>query len=348
MKAARGYVCVRVTDMRGVDLSIVRFDFDLTLAVLLMRPDGTVLHRFGGRTWDDGDAWNSVPALVRLLERTSKDEEEKEKAAPVAPRVPTPRWTIEDLPSFARRTAGKKAECVHCHTILESQRDEAIAADRFGPEDRWLHPAPERLGLLLDREAQDRVRAVTPGSPAHEAGLRPGDRLLRVGGRSTATFADVSAALHDLAPGATTVTVASERGGTAAETELRLADGWKRISALDYSWRNFQWGLRPQPGFGGKLLAADERRALGLGEGAFALRVGYLVDWGPDGDTGRHARASGLRVGDVVLSVGGKSDFRTERHFQTWFRFEAKPDTTVPIEILRKGSRETVQLRVLP
>ena len=60
--AAKGWVPVRITDMAGVDLSMFRFDFDLTFAVLLMNADGTIYHTFAGRDWTHADSHLDRPA----------------------------------------------------------------------------------------------------------------------------------------------------------------------------------------------------------------------------------------------------------------------------------------------
>ncbi len=40
---------MRVTNINEVDLNTFTFDHDLTMAVVLAHPDGTVYHRYGGR-----------------------------------------------------------------------------------------------------------------------------------------------------------------------------------------------------------------------------------------------------------------------------------------------------------
>ena len=62
-----GYVPVRVTDMRGVDLARWPFDFDLTFAMLAVHPDGTVYHRYGGRDWRGADRWLTRASLEAFL-----------------------------------------------------------------------------------------------------------------------------------------------------------------------------------------------------------------------------------------------------------------------------------------
>ena len=100
--------------------------------------------------------------------------------------------------------------------------------------------------------------------------------------------------------------------------------------------------IRPTAG-GIRLLGAEVVR----GRGPWR-RVGYLVDWGEDAATGRNAKESGLKKGDVVLSVAGVDDFESEDHFQAWFRLTRKAGETVELKILRGGERIALAMKVLP
>ena len=62
------FVCVRFPRMRGVDLDQFQFDFDLSMAIFFVAPDGTVLGRFCARTAADKDL-NNLKALRRATER---------------------------------------------------------------------------------------------------------------------------------------------------------------------------------------------------------------------------------------------------------------------------------------
>ena len=43
------FVCVRLVQMNGLDLSLFQFDYDQTLAALFLNADGTVYGRYGTR-----------------------------------------------------------------------------------------------------------------------------------------------------------------------------------------------------------------------------------------------------------------------------------------------------------
>lgn len=331
--------------MRPVDIDRFRFDFDLTLAVLLAHPDGTVYHRFGGRDESDPLVWSSMTALLEVM-RSALEEH----AAYV--RAPAPPEGLErrplDLPILAEKLADKPQECVHCHSVHDAERDLALREGRLGPDDIWIYPPPARVGLELDPIHQNRVRAVHADSPAARAGLRAGDVLVRVGAQRIASVHDLTWVLHRAAPGETSVAMQLERDGEPLAATLELGAGWKRGDALSFSWRPYKWGLRPGPGFGGRALDAAEKRALGLEPEAFALRVTYLIEQGPDAELGRRARAAGLLPGDLLLGVDGRADFRSHDHFQAWVRLERRPGDVLRLRTLRAGTERLLELELLP
>ena len=107
------------------------------------------------------------------------------------------------------------------------------------------------------------------------------------------------------------------------------------------------WRLDPRPGFGGKMLTPGEKKELGIAADVSAFRIGYVVTWGTHAHTGRNARKAGLRKGDIVLSVGGKDDFRDALHFHSWFRLTRKVGETVRVVTLREGERREIALPVI-
>lgn len=334
--------------MAGVDLSIFQFDYDLTFAALLMNGDGTVYHRYGGRDETSATSRLSIASLVRVLRETLEDHAAYLKKP--SPPPARPRRTIEDIPPMARKLQKKKIDCFHCHMVNDAEGELAREEGRWSREDIWRWPLPDQVGLELDRDDATLVRGVISGSPAAAAGIVPGDRLVRLGGERVRTQADVQWVL-ERAPGkGATLPVEHLRAGGAAprKAELVLEKGWRAGTPLTFSWRPSMWPVKPQPGFGGKLLEGEDLEKVGLGPGTFAFRVGYIVDWGDDAHTGRSARKAGIRNGDIVLAAGGKKDFLTELHFQSWFRLTLKPGITVGLDVLREGRRMTIDLPVLP
>lgn len=351
VEASRGFVCVRVTDMAGVDLSTYVFDYDLTFAVLLMHADGHVYRQYGNRTPAAHDSHLSQASLVAAMRGTLDDHAERAASLGAKHTRPSPpadgATTIETLPAMAERiAAGKAPECFHCHMVFQARDEEAAEKGAFGQADVWRWPPSTRIGLTLDRDDQRRVVAVADGSPAAVARLRAGDRLVRLGGRVVRTEGDVQWVLDGIPGSGASLLVEFLRDDEEAETEVHLPDGW-RAGTPEELWRASMWRLDPKPGFGGPMLGAREKERLGIDADVAAFRVKYVVTWGKDARTGRNAQKAGLRKGDVVLSVGGRSDFRSPQHFHAWFRLTRKAGETVPIEILRDGERRTIDLTVL-
>lgn len=345
-EAAAPYVGVRITDLSRWDLALARFDFDLTFAALLMHPDGTVYHRYGGRGPDDPAGYLSLPTLARLLDDTVG--EHRAYLASGDRRPAAPPQLAQDLPVLAqKRQAGQRMDCVHCHSVHDAEHREAVQRGTFQPEQRWLFPDPARLGLTLDTTHQAQITAVAADSPAARLGLAQGDTLLALGEqRSVRTFTDVQWALQQAPAGATRLPVRWRSGKAERHGELVLAAGWKHCDPRDYAWRPYKWNLSPQTGFGGPWLPADRRRALGLPADTFALTVQYFVDWGEQRHRGAAAKASGLQKGDVVVGFAGRSDYASIEHWHADVALSLRPGQEVALVVLRDGRRETLRYRL--
>ena len=347
IEAAAAYICVRVTDMAGVNLSVYRFDYDLTIAALLMNGDGTIYHTYGGRTWEDAQSHLSMAAFVKILRDTLADHEAYQKD-PHPPKKQQP-VTVEQLPWMARKIhEGKKPDCFHCHHVHDAEQERLVAEKRWRLESTFVWPDPLQAGLSLDRDNQARITRVKTGSAAERVGLTAGDRLVRLGDQRVRTFGDVQRVLHEQSPASGKLTVEWLREGESHQGQLTFGKDWKRPTPLVFSWRAIKLRMSPRPGFGGPQLKPDELEALGLPRDRFAFRIQYLVTWGDHAAGGHNAWSAGLRKGDVVLSMAGMSDFQTVQHMHAWFRLTRKVGTKIPIEILRAGKKHTLELPVIP
>src|SRR5262245_3473532 len=237
--------------MSGVDLNLYRFDYDLTFAVLLMNGDGTIYHRYGTRDHVSPAGRLSMTSLVSLLKETLEDHAAYQKS-PRPPRLLPPR-PIEQLPAMVKKLKSEKVECFHCHMVNEAERDQAWDEKRYDRDavvGSW--PLPDRVGLKLARDEQTRLEGVAPASPAEAAGLRAGDRLLRLSGERVRTQTDVQWALEQASPGDGSIPLEFPREGSAPKTvQLEVKKGWRLADDLGFSWRASMWQLRPRPGFGG-------------------------------------------------------------------------------------------------
>jgi hypothetical protein len=325
---ARDFVLARVTDMRGVDLATVRFDYDLTWAAFVLDADGHVYARYGSREGDSAEDHLSLAGLKHTLRKALAAYRRGEK--PPADR-PEPAKTVEQYPAAKRL---RDTACIHCHQVNDFRIDERVAAGTWTKADVWayVYPPPRTVGLTMDVNQGDRIKAVAADSAAARAGLRARDVIQRLDGRPVASIADLMYGLH-LAPAAGSVAIVFERDGAERTATLTLPDGWKKS---DISWRPSVWSLPPAPGVRGQDLSAAEKAALGLTADRLAFRQGTAV-------SAAGARA-GLRAGDVIVGVHGKRLAMTARQFNAHVRVTYAVGDTVTYDVLRDGKAVKVTI----
>lgn len=325
--------------MRGIDLDRYSFDFDLTFAALVVHPDGAVLHRYGGRDHHSADARLSMTSLVTFL-KAAQARLTKEAATKTSKTTPR---TLDEIPVWRDKMAkrGKKLSCYHCHFVFDAEREQHRADGTWDRSKIWRWPTPERVGLSLEVERLGRIGAVEAKTPAAKAGLKPGDRLLKLGDQPILTALDVSYVLERASPKPTKIPIEFRRAGKTHQATLKLAARWKEGTPLEFSWRPSKWQLAPRPGFGGRQLSAGERKAFGLPAKGFAFRVGYIVDWGgvPDKRYGRAVRKAGIRKGDVVVGIEGVK-LKGPEHLHSWWRLTRKPGDEVVLLVIKKGTQK--------
>lgn len=307
----------------GVDLRRFEFDYDLTWYAFFRNADGTVYGRYGGRDAADAEARLSLKGLRYAMDRAL----EAHKAPPAPAPLPGRPVLAEDSPA-ARRHKG----CIHCHNVNEFRRADTKAAGTWDRDSVWVYPLPENVGVTLDVDAGDRVKAVAPGSAADKAGLRPGDRLTRLNGYPVASFADASFALHK-APAKGAIPVAWVRGGTDSSGTLEVAAGWRKTNL---TWRPSMLDLLPSAPFVGDDLTAGEKKRLGLPAGRAAFRQGDQVH--------STLAAAGVRAGDVVVGFDGAAVDGDMGDLLGYVRRNYLVGETVTVDVLRGGRRVGVRL----
>lgn len=237
--------------MRGLDLNVFDFDYDLSWAALFMNADGKVFGRFGSRDSEVKSKDHSLPALRFALEKSlEKHQANSSNSSP--PKAPL---HAEDYPAAKKLSP---QACIHCHHVNEFRRDDAIANKTWKRDDVWVYPLPGNLGISFDLEHGNKVRTVAQSSPAERIGIKPGDSVERLGDSETASIADVRYAL-DHAPSSGKLHVTWRRGDKTQEGALGLAPGWRET---DVSWRWSLKSLKPDPCVHGDDLTAEEKTTL--------------------------------------------------------------------------------------
>jgi len=320
---------VRVTNINKVDLNTFQFDHDLTMAVVLAHPDGTVYHRYGGRT--DVSPMN-IEGLVEIMREGMRTHREyKSDPAPPQPPLYLPELVNEKLQGRIAPVFG----CFHCHYAREARQYVALEEGTWSPDQFWILPEPKRVGIKMDQLRQYIVKEVVPGSPADSAGIEAGDQLDTLSGKRVLTNYDIQWILDGREDKAGMLPFSLRRDGREVDGHMELARGWKVGDPADYSWRvrnvytEHMNKFLPAPGFTGEQVPADELESRGLSQNAFALKIARL-------NYGTHL--AGVRRGDVVLSAAGKSDFESQRDFYSWCETLRRTGRDIRMRLLRQGS----------
>src|SRR5262245_32237077 len=267
--------------MRGLDLAIFDFDYDLTWTALFITPEGEVLGRHGDK------ATSSLAGLRFSLEKALEQFDRRKRVKPFERKADR----LEDYPAARRFSA---TACLHCHHVHEFRREQKQLAGTWTRDDFWIYPEANNLGISLDEQFGNRVRTVAAASLAQRAGLRPGDVLETVEQSPIASSADLRYALHRAGrEGKLALTWLSS--GQRKSAAVALPANWKES---DISWRWSLKSLQPTPQVQGDDLTADEKRSLGLQPEQLALRQNAFLSL--------TAQQAGLRTNDVIVGINGK------------------------------------------
>lgn len=345
------FVCVRIPQSNGLDLSLFQIDFDMSFGVIYLHHDGTLLGRFGTRTGRDNEAEDMqlegfAESMSRVLD-LSRDFP-KHKAALADKRPGKPRFASpEQYPSLKGKYTdrldyqGKVVQsCIHCHQVGEAERLVYRNSRRPVPDEvMFPWPGLDVLGIKCDPKTATTISNVAAGSIAARAGLQPGDNLLSMNGQPLVSVADAQWVLQQTGDSGTIAVTAARTGKTLA-VDLNLPAGWRRTS--DISWRATSWDLR-RMALGGLLLEPvpeNERARWNIPRNQLILRVKHV------GQYGDHARAknAGVQSGDLLIGYDRRQDFQTETDLLAYALQQKRPGDNVELEVLRNGERKTLRI----
>lgn len=199
------------------------------------------------------------------------------------------------------------------------------------------------LGVTLEADEDGvTITSVMDETPAKEAGLRSGDRIVSIEGKRVEEYEDLVDAMRRLEPGQR-VDVVVDRNGSEKSFDVTLGERpiRKRIAMVhpghdhdgEHDITIFR-GSRLFLGVEVHPMSKDLRRALGATEDAGVL-VNRVHEETP-------AAASGIQVGDIITAVDGRAVRRPGdiRHAL----MENEPGDTVPITVIREGGERTLDV----
>ncbi|MBI4664690.1 MAG: PDZ domain-containing protein [Verrucomicrobia bacterium] len=338
-KLEHQFVCVRLVQMRGVDLRLFQFDYDQSWAVFFLNADGTIYGRYGTRAGDKKSAatFISVPSFKKAMERALQLHKAypANKTALAGKLGPNPRYAVpEQIPSLQDRATSPTTpkNCIHCHMVAEQTRKLKYQEKLLRPADIWVYPLPANIGLTLEVDDGVRVEKVAAYSPAARAGVEVVDELTTMNGQPLISQADIQWVLHT-APVDTSIALTFKRGGQLLMGSLRLSGPWKES---DLSWRESSWSFRP--GIWTIPLSQEEKTKRNIPEHESGLLVKWVFGRPP------LAKQAGLKDGDVIVAVDDKPVPSDESHFNAYVRLNHPPGDRVKLTLLRNGQREGVLL----
>jgi len=324
-------VLVRIVNMRGVDLSLFDFDFDLTWAALFMNTGGHVYGRYGSRDEGPAEKSLSLKGLKHAMQQSLAAYRDQPHAKParVVRAIRNEPTRPERYPA-ARRF--KADDCIHCHQVYNFRHQLLWQSRKWTKERMWIYPPPKSIGIELDRKREDRIATIRADSTAYRSGLRKGDILKTLGGLRVSSTADVQYALQ-YAPRTGRLPITWTRSGRKQSGQILLQKGWRRS---DISWRASMWSMPPVTGVYGKDLSAAQKRKLGLGSKQLALRMGRFVPKQP--------RQAGIRAGDIIIGINDKRFNMTMLQFNVHIREKHQVGDRVIFNIIRGGKRRNLPM----
>ena len=334
---AEQFVCVRIQSMNGVNINQFQFEYDLTWMSFFQNAAGHTYTRYGGREDHDAESHLTKASLLRAMGQVlelhkANKVQSASRYEPIARSVRTP----EDIPPMKRMLASRKeSKCIHCHDVKVAQLRDLRDRGQLRKDMVFTYPSPGKVGIQVDRDAQNVVRNVAPKSPAAVAGIRKGDVIQSADEHRILTFADFTRVL-ELTPRQSSLKIKINRDGRIVGTSLRLSGGWRKDR--DVSWRASLEGVGPSAGFWGAKANDQQRRRLNLGKNDLAMRVTFIwASW---------TRQAGIRNGDVVVAIDGEKADMNIRQLHAHLQLNKDWGDIVPLMIRRNGKELKLTMRL--
>ncbi len=336
------FVCVRIIQTKGLDLSIFQYDFDMSWSAMFFAPDMTILGRYGTRnaSGPGSDSLLTAAAFQKAADRalTLYKGFPGNKAQLAAKKGKSPEYAVPEQTPGLQDRAGKettKQTCIHCHMVKEFAMRAKWEEGKLTPEDIWVFPMPERIGLELDLDNGLLVKSVAEDTPAAKAGFSKGDELLLAGGQPLISTADFQWVLHS-SPADTSLPIKFRRGDKVFERTIALSGSWKEESNIAWrasSWYGLRLGLKVEP------LSPADKKSRGIEEEELALVVKGMFGKGK-----QKLEASGLRTGDIIIAVDGSSKNQTESRFIADLRLTRGPKDSVKFTVVRGDKKQELTI----
>ena len=352
-KHLSNFVCVRIVQANGLDLSRFQFDYDQSWAAFFLNADGTIYGRYGTRSHQTESADDvSLDGFLDTMQTVLALHKRFPEVKPMLAAKTGPKAEIAKPEEFAKLKEKYTSSlnygpevarsCIHCHQVGEALREHYWLEKKAIPTE-WIYayPHPKIFGLVMEPSKATTVKNVTEGSLAETSGFQAGDQLLTLDSQPLVSVADIQWILHQR-QAAGKLTFGIRRAGTEKAIDLNLPENWKELG--DFSWRASTWGLRRMVtgGLTFEPLTADARKESGLDSQAVGLRVKHV------GQFGEHAAAkrAGFKVNDIITQIADLKQPSTESQLIAHLLRSKRPGDKVPVELLREGKALKLEIPI--
>ena len=210
-------------------------------------------------------------------------------------------------------------------------------------------PLAQERGPLTEDSIYEQgvlVTAISPSSPAQQAGIRRGTIILAVDGQEVSNLADITEILATMGSGAT-VSMTVLNGPTPEEIEVKLAEE-QPLLGVQIAEANHESRFGRFPGRNDLFEIPEDFRfdpdnmpfsPEDFGFGQDAVLNGVLVAEVVEGSA---AEAAGLRIGDVIETINGHSVAAVEQLVEQLGTLN--PGDTIVLSIVRDSEKEDISV----
>jgi hypothetical protein len=327
------YVCVRVTELNGIDIGLFDFDGMNTIYFFVLNADERIYLRYGG---GENSAKNASRPLDEFLSTPSFElalqlglEQHMLHQQGTLPQQPRPAAKFPRDVRSIKVNYLDKGKCFHCHFPRHYGWGDLDALGKFAKKDVWVFPKLTKIGLHVDVDKGVVLERAT--GAASQAGMIPGDKIVSINDHPVLTYGDLHYRYHKLPHEMKEVTFRVERGSTKEDIRVPLPKDWRVTNVGHRIWR-----LRVNPGFGAKTLAPEVQKRLGLNVGGFSSRVWTVRRPGELLAGGK----AGLTPGDVIYAVdGAEVDAEYGQNLYTYIKLKKNVGETIRLKVLRDGRK---------
>ena len=330
------FVCARITSMQGIDIGLFEFDRHNALYYFVMNADEQIYLRYGGRDSESATTYLNLESLELALEQGLAMHEQRQATGLPRAERPTPLYP-RDIDLLRRRTIDRR-RCVECHLIDDYQSQQLEIDGKLDKMARmYRSPDIKTLGIRLD-VPHGLVVGEAAGAAA-AAGMRMGDRIVKIGEQPVLTFGDLQFHYDKTPRDATQVQLTVARNGEAGSAETRarlqldLPHQWWRTNL---GFRN--WSIEPLVYYESHPLTSEEKAKYGLPAAGFASRVTSVHG-------SRRRQVHDLQVGDITYSVDGAQTDAVADSTDLFIKLRRQSGDSVNLGVIRDGERLEMRLQ---